>query len=304
MKQKAFRCKEGDTLIFARVKGAVCKFSLWRMIMIKKTVTLLLMVLVIAATLFPFTQEVSAESKSKKKTIYVLTEVATTKYFDNGSLYGSDWKKIRYQKNGMPAKLTSKFYTETFKYNKKGYLKGGKIKEKGYGTSSYKTTVNKRGLPIKEVGKGSLNYTATMNYRKNGTLSSAVQRVSGAKYSYKYDKHGDVSYAIHNEGASYTKVKYKYVRDKDGHITAATQKRNYSEYPDYTVKCNVKNTYDSHGNLTKKEVEMVGYWKYVTTYKYRKMRVNRKYVKYLQCFKKNYTMQLSGCMGPLKRIRA
>ncbi len=260
--------------------------------------------LVVMLTLV-FMLPVSSEaSSSKKKTIYVPTKISSTQYFDDGEKYASYSETITYGKNGMPSKLKSKFYTITYLYDKKGRLKGIYKTTKYDGNTKYDVAVNKNGLPVSLTGMNDQSGTrisTSRKFRADGTLASIVEYLGNDTIVYRYDKYGNVTYYDWYQDMQLCAAQERFLKcDKRGNVKTAkiikTSDVGQGELYHKNEKWKIRNSYDKHGNLKKKVAVVNGGMKYVTKYKYKKVKVKRKHLKYLRYFKKTQIMDFEGCM--------
>lgn len=220
----------------------------------------------------------------KKVDVYVVTEEKVVES-GNGSSFTSTYK-YKYNKNG---ELTSKkgdayYYDETYTYNKKGQMT--EINASNY---TFRNTYDKKGrLTVTRVfervyssnSSGMNTYAAAKPYetisyqynKKDQITGRIVKDANGQMYQGDYftrNQKGQVTKLYCNSKDDPNKelvLKYQY--DKRG---------NETKYESYTKDeiYYTKNTYSASGLLTKKTTTSNYNDSTVTTYKYKKMSIDK-----------------------------
>ncbi|MBQ6440520.1 MAG: hypothetical protein IJJ06_10480 [Mogibacterium sp.] len=269
----------------------------------------------VVAMVFAASSTISVFAADKTKTVWVLTESSskttglgddrtwkdTYKYDKNGLLIEKnlDGERTVYKRNSKGAPVSDKQYegkklTGTCKYklNKKGYV----VKETNYDKakkvdSTYTATYWSNGNLKKAVyNDKSSEMVITENYRKNGTLKSDESTWKGFVDSSKakYDKHGNkIKNTTVFEDGTKSETTYKLTYNKKGDVVKSVETDKSTLDGEETISkttVTYKYTYDKAGNPTKvveKSSDGEDSWTTVTTYKYKKFKVAKKYWKYL-----------------------
>ncbi len=216
--------------------------------------------------------------------------------------------KAVYQRNAKGAPTTIKQYLNgsvTFMTKNTVNKKGRITKSKGYNVANGKKTLAEvtnntywsngklKKAVTKGQGEGAYTYTAT--YRKNGTIKKSVNISDYGKYTTTYNKKGRATKEVYTYGSDDWEtsgtITYTYKTNKKGHVTkeVSTDKSTFNGETSKTVTT-TKNTYkyDSHGNITKqtttitrKNGDNTSTTKNIHTYKYKKMKIAKKYLPYI-----------------------
>ena len=235
------------------------------------------------------TVNASAASKSKMKTVYVPTSISTES--NTGGHTASYTYQIKYNKKGMPYKIILPQGSDVFyKYNKNGFVKGTYNTYNNGGRSDITYfKVNRRGLITKIYDTNS-----TFKYGKKGRPLS----YKSTDVHIKYDRYGNMKSYISKYGSELIeKSVYSLKLDKKGNIVKEIKKSTFRDLS-RTTTTNVKYTYDKHGNIKEKNVSSKknnGFTStFNITYKYKKVRVNKKSVTFLKYVKWKATHSLTG----------
>lgn len=200
----------------------------------KKNLSALLAIFMMFSVISPmFTISSAIGTVTAEKISYVCTKITETdkRYGEKQDTYTAKYDKngnLLYVKHEMKGPFDSTEFAYT--YDSKGRL------------ASEKATYN-------YIGGGKDSYTKKYSYNSDNTIKEA----DGVKYSYKYDKNGNLTQInenntpIHkytyNSSSNITKDKaqyqtYKYTYDKNNRLTESSDGNKITKY-----------TYDKNGNL-------------------------------------------------------
>ena len=212
------------------------------------TALVLTFALAIAVPFAAFTHKADAASR---KTKYVVTSCTVTAKNGNGKLV-NETETYTYYKNGLQKSITDAAGSkEVYSYNKKGYVTKIRYYEsKGSAdkTSVYDMTFNKKGDLIFDSGKfSSESYTDSYSF-KYDDKGNPIQMIS--TYSWKNSD---------GSGTVVTTESYVYTYDKNNNVKKAIVT--------YTEKLADGST-STYTNIY--------------TYKYKKVKVPRKYLKFFR----------------------
>ena len=260
---------------------------------VKRYLSLALTFALVFAIPFAFTQEASAASKkSGKVTVYKVTSEATTTNYSDGTKATSS-SKYTYNKKGFMTKniyssSDGYYFKDVYKYNGKGYMTSSKTyNKKGKLTNLTKVTMKKGKPSVRKYytvkgKKKKLTYQEKLIYKGKKLVKiewkDLIEKTKGS-YSMtdngsapantgntKFDEHGNIVEEINTDTDTYDGVTYT-----------------------YTYKTVNKYTYDSAGNILKKESTETtttvasdgskmdpSVTTSVSTYKYKKMKIAKK----------------------------
>lgn len=217
----------------------------------------------------------------------------------------TDAYKIVYSRNKAGA------VTGTKSYNSEGKLQGvtsntikngNIVKSKSYNVDpatgkktlfSTTTRTYKKGKLTKEVTKGASGYTDTATYYSNGVIKKSVFKSADSEYVYNYNKKGLPTTATSKSTyAGYTQTStstYDITTNKKGYITKEVVTTKVTANGTTTTEVNTaKNKYTFKSGRLVKQVSTHTYKsgdysyssKDTTTYKYKAVKVLKKYLKY------------------------
>lgn len=211
--------------------------------------------------------------------------------------------KTKYTRNKRGDVIKTKFYnkkgklestyTYAYRYNKKGLpvsekryiVRGGKKTLLSSATMTYYSN-GKLKKSIQKQDRDKWVY----EYKKNGIQKSAVINYDGDTDTYTFDKHGYPKKEVYKDKAGVTIETRAYTNkyDKYGNLKSSVCESTLTDEGVTTTSkttTNIKNTYDSHKNViksveTNKEYvsgKHISTTKNVTTFKYKKVSVPKKY---------------------------
>ena len=266
---------------------------------VKRYLSLALTFALVLAIPFAFTQEASAASKTTK---YVTTSNTITYKNSDGSIGSTSTTNITYFKNGLAKTITYSDGSKTvYTRNKKGYITSGTSYDKNGKLDyaySYKYEYNKKGLPVKQYEYDQYNKLAgtyTVSFYKNGKEKESVFTFADGNgvNSYKYNKKGDITFVKYTDKTYSSWSNYSYKYDKKGNPTKIVRTEEWVDGSDsgkatsvttykykYDKKKNVKQSdstevYTSSDGKTRTSSRTV-------TYKYKKVKVAKKFLKFFR----------------------
>ena len=254
-----------------------------------------------------YTAEYSKDDVEKWTSKYTYDKRGLLKKSTTNNPY-MGYSKINYKRNKKGALTNEKAYkgkklvSETkYKLNKKGLP----TKETEYDHSGDITTVSSV-TKNTYYGNGNLKKVVYTNkedgstytdyFRKNGTIKKSVSKGESDSSTTTFDKKGYqikqvYSYDIGGDKVSGTRT-YKNKYNKKGNLIKQTETDKYTssnsgKKTDVTTTT-FKYKYDKHGNIVKETQKSVyddGEYKststYTSTYKYKKFKVDKKYLKFM-----------------------
>ena len=262
------------------------------------TALVLTFALAIAVPFAAFTHKADAASR---KTKYVVTSCTVTSKNGNGK-WVKDTEKYTYYKNGHQKSITDAEGKEVYSYNKKGYVTKIRYYEskgkKPADIRTYKYKYNKKGLAVKasEYGKNKkLLGKARLTYYKNGR-KKAQHYISADKtsvYDMTFNKKGDLIFDSGKFSSESYTDSYSFKYDDKGNpmqmISTYSWKNSDGSGTVVTTESYVY-TYDKNNNVKKAIVTYTekladgstSTYTNIYTYKYKKVKVPRKYLKFFK----------------------
>jgi len=223
-----------------------------------------------------------------------VSDGSTTKYTRNSAgivktakTYDKDGKQIEERKGTIKNGKVTKSRTYTFIDGKK------KLAESSTFTYTKKGQIKKEVVTHEDYGKSTYIYT----YWPNGNTKKMICRSSDYKYVENFDKKGNLTSTKTTYGTgeykTTTTATYKYKFNKKGYVTKEVVTEKMTDASGNTTKTvrtyTYKYTYNKAGYVKREEsnyTSKTGDHTYksssVTTYKYKKVKVPKKYWKFFE----------------------